>query len=151
MIKLRAFTLIEVLVFAGMLIVVSSLAVVIATPQLLKQRSENTAKEIASAIASQQQTSYSGLSEKAYGVRFDTISYSTFMGASWETRESADTFELPTGTSIVSIDLTGGADEVVFASEGLLPSANGEILLLVGGSSYAVTINSQGLIDYESR
>jgi len=148
--RLRAFTLIEVLVFTGLLISISTIAVVLATPQLLRERSENTAREIASAVSGQQQSAYSGLYGKSYGVKFNNSWYSTFVGDSWDTRESEDTFEFQAGTTIEEVDLTGGGTEVIFASEAIIPSTSGEIVLAAGEETYAVTINSQGLIDYEA-
>lgn len=147
----KAFTLVEVIVFMGVLMVITSLAVVLATPQLMRQRSENVAREIASSIFAAQQNAYSGFNYKQYGVRFTENSYSQFIGPSWDEKESFDTVVLPSGTTITKVDFTNGSVDVVFEREVLIPSVTGSLLIRSGTEEYAVTINRQGLIDYEKR
>lgn len=147
----KAFTLIEVLVFVGILLMLTGFAVVVALPQIKRTRGDGVAKELTSAIYSVQQSAYSGLEGKSHGVRFGTTTYDVFVGDSWDQKETFETFTLSSGGEILGISLTGGVAEIVFEAESIFPSAYGELVVEGSPSNYYIVVNSAGLIDYETR
>lgn len=149
--RLSAFTLVEMLVFLGILLIISGFAVVLSLPQLAAIKGEGSVKELSSAIFTQQQSAFSGLSGKAYGIRFNTNSYDLFVGESWAARESSENFTITTGGEITAISLNNGSSEIVFATESFFPNTDGEIIVTEGSQQFAVLVNNQGLIDYEKR
>jgi type II secretory pathway pseudopilin PulG len=143
----RGYTMLEILVVIGLLFIISMFAISISIPQVRDSEISSTVNGIESEIFSAQQRAYSGRDGKSYGVRIVNGEYISFIGDSYAAAEATDSFDIPGGVTVSSINLDDGGDEIVFLSGELKPNTSGTITFSDDSNSYVVEINSQGLVD----
>ena len=144
----KGFTLIEILLVLGIILAVGFVVVVISVSKVQSSQTESLLTDTASIMFLYQQNAYSGKNGKSYGIHFESDSYSLFIGDSYAAAESSDTVALPGDTTISTISLTGGGNDIVFASGSFKPSTDGFVRFSNGMGTYVLQINAQGLIDW---
>ena len=143
-----AFSLIEILVVIGLLLITVSFVMPMALSQVRGDRVLSDVRKATSLLFVTQQNAYAGKNSKSYGIKFESNSYTAFVGDSFATAESTETFPLTNGIS-ESPTLSGGGDELVFLNSSFKPNKSGEILFSDGLKSYRILINSEGLIYFK--
>ncbi len=144
--KLRGFTLLEMLVVMGIIGSVSLVAMPITINQIKQTNLQQTVRDMNSAIFLYQQNAYASKNSKSYGVYFESDKYTLYIGESFATAEVTEPTILQSDVSISQINLTGGGNEIKFTAGGFRPTASGTIVLSDAFNSFALDINSEGLI-----
>lgn len=144
---LKSFTLLEVLVAIGVFSLLALVVIPFTVTSLRTSSAKNLAIELSSIIFEAQQSAYSGKNNKAYGVKFNLNSYNYFIGSSFATNESFDTTNLDSRV-VLTLNLSGGATEIVFLQGEIKPSSFGTITVTDDFTSYLVRINEEGFTDF---
>lgn len=145
--KEAGFTLIEMLVVIGIVIVVAFIVVPISVVQLQGNKLESETKKLKSSMHNQQQYAYSAREDSAYGIVFNSGNYVLYQGDSYATATVTETIDLTNEVDIVQINFADSSSEVNFAKNEFRPSTTGNIVISDGINSYTININSQGLIE----
>jgi Tfp pilus assembly protein FimT len=144
--QLKGFSLLEVVLTIGILLVISIVVFPVALNKTQQTRLETYASELVTDIYFQQQRSF--LKDVPSGVLVQGNGYVLFDGEDYSTALEVDTKSLPPSISIHSISLTTG-NEIRFQSGEFKPSVYGSMILTDGNFSVRVYINQEGLIAYE--
>lgn len=147
--RLKAITLIELLVTLAIFGIVATIAIPFSLQQLQKNRAKQEAQSLVSLLRLTQQRGISGQQASKFGVKFNNSNYVIYRGDNFASASQRETINLPPNISISSINLTNGGSEVTFSSGELRASSYGNIELGNAANLYRVTINSEGLIDYQ--
>lgn len=142
---IKAYTFIELLVVIGLLTVAVGLAVPYSLRQIEQNKAKNDATSIASITFNIQQDAFAGKNQSSQGIAFQSNGYYIFEGTSLATATDQQFYQLE-NTTISSINLTGGTNEIIFSQNSLVPSATGNIRVTDNTQSYSVVVNAQGLI-----
>jgi prepilin-type N-terminal cleavage/methylation domain-containing protein len=145
--KLKAYTLLELIVAMGIFTIISAVLIPFTVNFLKSNSAKSAATDLSSLIYSYQQESYGGNNSKSYGFKFSNTSYTLFVGSSFAAAESTEVINLPAGITISSLNLTGGATEMVFTSGSIKPSTNGTIRITDEFVTYEIQINQEGFIN----
>ncbi len=148
--KRNAFTLIELIVVMGVLTMLSVLLIPYTITEVKANNVKSAAGDLSSLIYSYQQEAYSGLNGKSFGFAFDANGYYLFVGTSLVAAETSERVSFPKHISFSLISFSGGSSQIVFSSGSLKPSVFGVLRITDEGSSYDITINSEGFIEYYS-
>jgi prepilin-type N-terminal cleavage/methylation domain-containing protein len=144
--EIKGFTLVEMLVVLGLMLGFGIVALTFSVPQLQASQTESLLDDIRSLTFLQQQKAYSGLNSKAYGIYFDTNSYTVFTGTSYAGRESGDQLMFPADTTITEINFGDANQELVFSQGSLKPSTSGYVRFSNEIDTFILEINSEGLL-----
>jgi len=118
--KVASFTLVELLVIIGILIIL--IAIAVPNLRFFQKESElaNSAEEIINALRLAQNKTLASEEASQYGVYFDDTTtphqYTLFKGANYTSRDTSfdEIHKLPSSIEIYEINLVGGGKEVVF-------------------------------------
>lgn len=150
----QAFTLIEILVVIGIIIILAAVAVPGLGTFQKESALHNSTEEIINTLRLAQNRTLASESSSKYGVYFDNVSsphrYTLFKGSSYAARDTVfdEVFLIPKSVEIASISL-GGGNEVVFDRIVGTTSQFGQISLeLVSDSTKTTTIyiESSGIV-----
>ncbi len=145
--KKKGYTLLELLVVLGIIGFISLLVLPGSITNVYNQSIESQTSDLASQLYVYQQNAYAGLSDKSYGIKFDSSSYSIFIGPSYSSAEQIEVIPL-NKVSIQNINLNSGGNEIVFNQGSLKPNATGDMNLSDGSVIYRLSINKEGFIEY---
>ncbi|MFW5702683.1 MAG: pilus assembly FimT family protein [Candidatus Dojkabacteria bacterium] len=148
--SLKGLSLIEVLVTVSIFTGVALIALPFGVSQLGRQRTQAGAEDIASSLALAQQFAKTGLEDSAYGIAFTQgeDSYTVFRGTSLADASWSEVSLINGGAEVSEIEFAG-ENEVVFPPGELAPVNEGQIIIGEDEDSYLLSINSEGLINYE--
>lgn len=145
--NLKGFSLFEILVVMGILLILSVLVFPITLQKAQKTKLESYANQLKTDIYYQQQRS--AYKEIPGGVYIRNNGYTIFDGESYSVASETHQKNLPANMSITSINLTLG-NEILFPAGKFKPSVYGSLVLTDGTFSVLLYINREGLIDYET-
>ena len=143
----KGFSLFEILVVMGILLILAVLVFPITLQRAQKSRLDSYANQLKTDIYYQQQRS--AYKEIPGGVYIRTNGYTIFDGESYSVASETHSKNLPANIYITSVNLTLGS-EILFPSGSFKPSVYGSLVLTDGAYSVMVYINREGLIDYET-
>lgn len=147
-IKLKAYTLIEISVVLSLIILLAVIGSPILLSQLNTERVKFETENLNSLIFSTQQNAYAGKNSTAHGIKFETSRFILFEGNSFASAAFTEEFALQNRVQITNINLTGGAQEIVFAKSSFRPNNTGSLTLSDGIASYTLEINPEGLTNF---
>ncbi len=145
----KAFTLIEILITLALM---SFFAVILFPFTIGTIRNGNLSSEsanLASAIFKIQQDAFSSENDKAYGIRLNNTNYSILAGSDTSNLVVTETITFPGNISISNLNLGNASNEILFAKNNLKPNTTGNITLSNGDESYTVSINNEGLVEFQ--
>ncbi len=126
--KHRAFTLMEILVVVGLMMLISGISIAVLSSLLSKQRVEKDAESAYSYLQSARNQTLVGEAGSQYGVAFATTTITLFKGTSYTQGDpNVVTFTFLNNSVFQNVRLTGGATQVYFNKLSGKPSATGTI------------------------
>lgn len=145
--RLAGFTLIEILIVIALVGIAASFIFTGFMNYATYQRYVATETEVASLIKEARQRSLSSINDTTHGVRFASSSVTSFRGSSYSAGDPSNVVTNLFGATL-SIDLTAGTDEIVFARKTGAASATGTISIIGANSigSTTLTIEGTGLV-----
>ena len=145
--KLKGFSLFELLVTMGILLLLSTIVFPLATQKAQMSKLETYASQLVTDAYFQQQEAY--LKGFQRGLSISSDGYTLFDGESLATATDTDIKKYPRNISIESISFSSG-NEIVFPEGTFKPSSFGTLIISDGTFSVRVYINQEGLIEYET-
>ena len=143
----KGFSLFEILVVMGILLILSVLVFPITLQKAQKSKLDSYANQLKTDIYYQQQRS--AYKDIPGGIYIRANGYTLFDGESYSLASETQPKNLPANISITSVNLTLGS-EILFPAGKFKPSVYGSLVLTDGTYSVMVYINREGLIDYET-
>ena len=139
------FTLVEILVVVGIIMVLATLSFPIYKNFIAVSQSENTSRDLQETLRRANNKARESHINSQWGVRIDSSSYTLFKGRSWLTRESSydESHSVQWGISISS-----ALSEIIFTKNGTTTSV-GSITVSGANSNTTITINGEGVIDLQ--
>ena len=144
--QLKGFSLFELLITMGILMLLSLIVFPVATQKAQESKLETYGSEIATDIYYQQQRS--AFKEIDGGVAIYSNGYTLFDGPSLALATEKDVKTLPTNIQIHTISPTLG-NEIFFTDGEFKATTYGSFLISDGFSTMRISINQEGLIEYE--
>jgi len=144
--KVEGFTLIEILLTLGILLIIATLVFPITLQRAQRSKLESYANQLTIDLYYQQQRS--SLKEIPSGINIDSNGYTLFDGESLSTASETQVKTYPANISINSVSLTSGS-EILFPAGKFKPSIYGTLVITDGQYSALIYINREGLIGYE--
>lgn len=144
--KLKGFSLLEIIVTIGLLLLLTALVF----PTTLKNLNDSKVRDYASQIATdlyfqQQRARNEGI---ATGIYFENDKYTLFDGENFSTATEKNIKKLPKGITLTNINMTTNSS-TLFPEMEFKPTSFGDLRVTVWKSSAEVSINQEGLIEYE--
>lgn len=144
--KLKGFSLFELLITMGILMILSLMAFPLAINKTQESKLESYASQLVTDIHFQQQKStFQNISG---GVSLGTNTYTLFYGDTLSTSVDTDIKRYPNNIRITSIALTN-SNEISFLPGEFKPLSYGTMVLTDGYTSIQIYINKEGLVGYE--
>ena len=153
---LAGFTLVEILITVGLMVIISSASLLSLYGRRGKVDLDNTARQMAALLREAQSRAVSQASSSAWGVHFEnststTPFYAIFAGT-YATTSRAGTHPLPSAVVYVSSSLAAGAvREVIFTRTTGAPSASTSVAIALRdglAQSSTVSVASSGLVSF---
>jgi Tfp pilus assembly protein FimT len=144
--KLHGFSLFEVLVTLGVLLMLSGLVFPFTIQKVQQSKLENHASQLVSDIFFQQQESYYKNSPR--GIAFSSNGYTIYDGESLASSTESSYKAYPNNIQIHSVNFFTGT-EFNFPEGEFKPSSSGDLIITDGFNSIKIYINREGLIYYE--
>lgn len=135
----RGFTLVELMVSIGILLILFALTTINITRLPSSTAQSSSYDRLVSDLRSQQTKAMVG-SSTSYGVHFETTSYTIFTGLNYSPGDSSN-FVVSLDPNLTFASITFPASQVVF-----LPGS-GDVSGLTGGSTYSVSISNSSTGD----
>lgn len=151
--KARGFTLIELILVIAVFSIIFSSASVVFGNMIGRNNLKYHGYLLVQNLREARMNSISHKNDSEWGIHFnDAVTpygYTFFKGASFVTRDSDYDldFEFPEIIGISQLNF-GGTKEIVFHVSSGFPTTTGNLALATDNESYAVFINSAGLVDY---
>lgn len=147
--KIKAFTLVEILVVLGMFLGILAIVLPIGVRELQFNKAQNSAFDIESALQLAQSNSFSGLESSKYGIAIFSDRYVFFKGESLSAAVSQDEFRFNNGVTMKNNNLTPSTNEIIFEVGLLKPNVTGYFDVGSSADNYRININKIGLINLE--
>lgn len=144
--KLKGFSIFEILVTLGIILMLSALVFPFTIQKLQATKLNSYASQLVTDLYFQQQESY--YKNSARGISFSARGYTIFDGETLATSTETSFIEFPANITVTPIDFATGT-EFHFPEQNFKPSSSGHILLSDGFNTVNVYINREGLIYYE--
>jgi Tfp pilus assembly protein FimT len=144
--KLEGFSLFELIVTMGILLILSIIVFPIATQKAQQTRLDTYASELVTDLYFQQQQST--MRNESRGVLIESNGYTLFDGESSAEAIEKDIRSYPNNIRISSVSFSMG-NEVLFPEGNFKPSSFGTLIISDGTFAVQVYINKEGLIGYE--
>jgi len=151
----KGFTLLELTVAIGVLVVILSISIMSSSTFILRGHINTTKQEIIHTLHKAQMNSIYKLNDSEWGVHFvidngsGISEFTFFQGTTYASRDTSfdETHEIPTTVVIDSISLTGGGNDVIFTKKTGETSYSGNIIIENSQKQYKITINTLGHVD----
>ena len=144
--KLKGFSLFELLITMGILMLLSLIVFPVATQKAQESKLESYASQLVTDIYYQQQRSaHRAVPE---GISLSANGYTLFDGETFLDATETDTKDYPNNIRITSVSITNG-DDIFFPAGEFKPFSYGSLVITDGLHSIRVSINKEGLIVYE--
>lgn len=142
----KAFTLIEISVVIGIMVILASLTLPLGANFYKSQQLETEAQAVSEVLRRAQLKAVVQERDSQFGVYFGSGSYVLFQGGSFAGRDSQHDESFDFSSTLVDF---GGLSEIVFSKMAGQPSVAGDITLTSGNNSRVININSLGRINLE--
>lgn len=144
--KLKAFSLLEIILIMGAFIIMTLIFLPIGINELQSSKVDNVVKDIRSQIYTQSQSAYTFKNNKDYGIALFQDHYIIFTGTTLAQAENQTRYDLSAEIKISEINLNTLGSEIVFVKGSFKPNAYGSFKIITGNVAYQITINSEGLL-----
>ncbi|MDD4382088.1 MAG: hypothetical protein PHE21_01950 [Candidatus Dojkabacteria bacterium] len=144
--KLDGFSLFEIIITMGILMLLSVIVFPVATQKAQQSRLESHVSRLAADIYYQQQRAK--MKNLDTGLKFESGRYIIFDGTDLSSATETDIKTLPNNVRISSITFNQN-NELFFPKTTFKPEIPGRLLISDGTFFYEVRINKEGLIEYE--
>jgi len=144
--KLQGFSLFELIITMGILMMLSTLVFPIALQKVQQTKLQSYASQLVTDIYFQQQESL--FKKSSRGITLESNRYIIFDGDSLSTSTESQYKPYPSNIHVTNISFSSG-NEVVFLAGEFKPSSYGELRLSDGFNFVKVYINREGLIGYD--
>lgn len=141
--KRSAFTLIELLLVMGIVVILSALASGNLTRIISQGYFTNTVERLVRTLRTAQNYSFSGKEDSSWGVHYEQGKIVLFKGTSYASRDAAFDAETPIP---ISVEISGWSD-IYFDKLRGLPSATPSILVESFGRAGVISVGSEGVIN----
>lgn len=132
----NGFSLIEVLIVIGIIVVLSSLVISPFSSFRDQQVLRGSVEDVLSTIAKARTATLAGLDDSAYGVHFQSDSLVIFPGSTYQAGAVGnEVVSLNPLTNISAINLTGGATDITFQRLSGVTAVSGTITVSLVSSS----------------
>lgn len=145
---LRGFTLFEILVVIGIVMIMAFVGISGYAPRTNKSRSEEVVSGLESFIYQCQQDAYGGKNGRACGVKFSSHYYEVYSGDSYAHAVTKETIDFSSGVSVSSVNF-GSGTEVIFGPGSFRPLLSGTVTIGDGLNVFTITVTEEGLIYYQ--
>lgn len=142
------FTMVEILIVLGIVMIVTVIAMAGSVPQSKKARTEEFVSSVTSFIFQTQQNAYGGKDATKQGVSFSASHIDLFTGQNYSEAISTDRISLPSGMTISTINFESQS-YITFDTGSFRPSNAGSVVITDGTHSYTVYVTTEGLIYYQ--
>ncbi len=145
--NLKGFSLFEIIITLGILMSLSLIVFPIASQKSQESKLKNYASQIATDIYYQQQRAK--LKNIYTGINLENNRYTIFDGETLNSAIEKDTKTLPVNIYLYDISLSSPND-ILFSEGNFKPNSYGHFKLTDGFFNIQVSINQEGLVEYES-
>jgi prepilin-type N-terminal cleavage/methylation domain-containing protein len=148
----RGFTMVEILTVVGIVVIIATVALPYGSTFLAQNRLQESTLNIVDALRRVQSRSMSGMGGEPWGVHFTSADITLFKGTSYSPGDDYnELIELPDISTISTISLNGGGDDLIFNRVIGDTSEWGTIVIddANSDSEATVTISGVGLIEYD--
>jgi type II secretory pathway pseudopilin PulG len=145
--KYKCFSLFELLVNMGILLILSMIVFPVAIQKAQERRLSNYSSQLVTDLYFQQQESL--LKGVARGLTVESNRYTLFDGESLSEATETTVKRYPNNIRIEAISFSSG-NEISFPAGSFRPTSHGTLLLTDGFFYVKVYINREGLIGYEN-
>lgn len=144
--NMKGFSLLEIILTLALLLLITAITFPTTLGNVQKSKARTISSQIATDLYYQQQRARS--KNISTGVYFENGRYTLFDGDSFSVGTEKDQKILPSNIRISSISLTTN-NSVLFEGSEFKPVSFGSLYVLVMGQSFRVSMNEEGLIEYE--
>lgn len=142
--KLKAFTLIEILIVVALFGAIVSIGVPLTQSALTGSELDTAAEVSLKSLKTSQALAQAVKDDSQWGVRFNGSSVTQFKGSSYASRDSAYDAVVDLGSKTVF----SGLGEVVFTKISGMPNQTGAITITNTGKVITITVAANGAIYY---
>lgn len=144
--KLQGFSLFELIITLGILMILSTLVFPIALQKVQQTKLESYASQLVTDIYFQQQESF--FKKESRGIAIENSRYAIFDGDSLATSTEYQYKSYPSNIRVSQTSFSSG-NEIVFPAGEFKSLSHGFLTLWDGFNSINVYINREGLIEYD--
>jgi type II secretory pathway pseudopilin PulG len=144
--RLRAYTLIEIIIVIAVFTALGFLALPVAIREIQVGKVDSYVKDVRSAIELAALDSFSGKDELSHGVKINPDSIVIYAGPNYSEAIDELILEVPMNVSITNISLNDSSDEFIFPLGDIRPSAHGTFQVSDDYSTFEFEINREGLL-----
>lgn len=141
----KGFTMVEILVVLGIVMLISFVGIVGSVSKVNQTRTEEGVSGLSSLIYQCQQNAYGGKDGRACGIRFSSGYYEVYSGDDYAHAVTKDRIDFPAGVQITEANFGLGGD-VKFSIGSFRPVTAGFVNVSDGRHSYQIVVNKEGLI-----
>lgn len=142
--KLKAFTLFEILLAISLMGLVAAISSPFLSQVIGGNELQGAADIYVQSIRRAQSLARTGENDSDWGVYIQNGSVTVFEGNSYATRDTAQD-EIIDISTVLNIT---GTQEYVFAAVTGEPGAAGSTTITAGSDSFVITVNSKGIVNY---
>lgn len=145
----QAMTLIEVLLAVSVLAMIIAVPFTIDTGMTYRIQAESAQSQIGSALRRAQLYAQQGKNDLPWGVHFQSSSITVFAGTTYASRSQEFDDVIQYDGKKITISVTAGATDVIFAKTTGIPSASSTIVVSsASADAKSITFSSDGRITY---
>ncbi|HOY46452.1 MAG TPA: type II secretion system protein [Candidatus Dojkabacteria bacterium] len=142
--KLKAFTLVEIIIVVGLFSAIVLIGVPLSQTTLAGSEVDTAFEVTAKTLRSSQAYAQAGVEDSTWGVHLSGNTVTQFKGSDYAARDS----EFDAVTIFSSKINFSGVSEVIFSKLTGLPSSTGAITISEGDRSVTININSTGALSF---
>lgn len=151
--KKRGYTILEIVIVCGLMVLVASISMNYLSSLLYKQRVEKDAESAYSYLQRARNQTLVGEADSQYGVAFSSTSITLFSGTTYTAGDpNVVTFTLLNNSVFQNVNLSNGANQVYFKKLSGKPSATGTVEVVSKSNpeiKEVITIHASGLTEVQ--
>ena len=143
----KGFTLVEIIMVIGIIIIISAISVNVYFNMKEKQAILKDSDSIVSIIEKTRNMSLNRKNDSAYGVKFASSTVTVFAGSTYNSGNNISKYDLESNVKISTTSLSSHGTEVGFAKTSGIPNATGTVVLSTSAYTKTITISGTGIIE----